>query len=90
MGTHGNGRSSSSGSLRKADRPWTIICTNAFGMGLDVPNVRLVIRWQQSVSVEHQLHEFGRAGRDGVAVMFHNGSSVGRDISRLRFMAEKQ
>ncbi|MDX8503055.1 hypothetical protein RFM99_32340 [Mesorhizobium sp. VK4C] len=62
-------------------------------MGLDVPNVRLVIRWQQSASVEHQLHEFGRAGRDGkpsVAVMFHNGSSVGRDISRLRFMAEKQ
>lgn len=69
-----------------------IICTNAFGMGLDVPNVRLVIHWQQSASIEDQLQEFGRAGRDGkpsVAVMFHNGSSVGRDISRLRFMAEK-
>ncbi|MER8748085.1 RecQ family ATP-dependent DNA helicase [Mesorhizobium sp. M1050] len=68
-----------------------IICTNAFGMGLDVPNVRLVIHWQQSASVEDQLQEFGRAGRDGkpsVAVMFHNGLSVGRDISRLRFMAE--
>lgn len=69
-----------------------IICTNAFGMGLDVPNVRLVIHYQQSASVEDQLQEFGRAGRDGkpsVAVMFHNGSSIGRDISRLRFMAEK-
>lgn len=69
-----------------------IICTNAFGMGLDVPNVRLVMHWQQSASVEDQLQEFGRAGRDGkpsVAVMFHNGSSIGRDISRLRFMAEK-
>ncbi|TPK57247.1 ATP-dependent DNA helicase RecQ, partial [Mesorhizobium sp. B2-4-19] len=69
-----------------------IICTNAFGMGLDVPNVRLVIHWQQSASVEDQLQELGRAGRDGkaaAAVMFHNGSSVGRDISRLRFMAEK-
>ncbi|WP_296747180.1 RecQ family ATP-dependent DNA helicase [Mesorhizobium sp.] len=69
-----------------------IICTNAFGMGLDVPNVRLVIHWQQSASVEDQLQEFGRAGRDGkaaVAVMFHTGASVGRDISRLRFMAEK-
>jgi ATP-dependent DNA helicase RecQ len=42
-----------------------IICTNAFGMGLDVPNVRLVIHWQQSASVEDQLQEFGRAGRDG-------------------------
>jgi ATP-dependent DNA helicase RecQ len=69
-----------------------IICTNAFGMGLDVPNVRLVIHWQQSASVEDQLQEFGRAGRDrkpSVAVMFHNGSRIGRDISRLRFMAEK-
>lgn len=69
-----------------------IICTNAFGMGLDVPNVRLVIHWQQSASVEDQLQEFGRAGRDGkpsVAVMFHSGASFGRDISRLRFMAEK-
>lgn len=69
-----------------------IICTNAFGRGLDVPNVRLVIHWQQSASVEDQLQEFGRAGRDGkpsVALMFHNGSSIGRDISRLRFMAEK-
>ncbi|MET3591753.1 superfamily II DNA helicase RecQ [Mesorhizobium shonense] len=69
-----------------------IIYTKAFGMGLDVPNVRLVIHWQQSASVEEQLQEFGRAGRDGkpsVAVMFHSGSSLGRDISRLRFMAEK-
>ncbi|TGR90504.1 DNA helicase, partial [bacterium M00.F.Ca.ET.191.01.1.1] len=41
-----------------------IICTNAFGMGLDVPNVRLVIHWQQSASVEDLLQEFGRAGRD--------------------------
>lgn len=42
--------------------------------------------------LEDQLQEFGRAGRDGkpsVAVMFHNGSSLGRDVSRLRFMAEK-
>jgi ATP-dependent DNA helicase RecQ len=69
-----------------------IICTNAFGMGLDVPNVRLVIHWQQSASIEDQLQEFGRAGRDGrpsVAVMFHDGQSAGRDVGRLRFMAER-
>ncbi|WP_347343993.1 hypothetical protein [Mesorhizobium montanum] len=30
-----------------------------------MPNVRLVIHWQQSASVENQLQEFGRAGRDG-------------------------
>ncbi|WP_182574141.1 RecQ family ATP-dependent DNA helicase [Aminobacter ciceronei] len=67
-----------------------IICTNAFGMGLDVPNVRLVIHWQHSASVEDQLQEFGRAGRDGkqsVAVMFHDGVQNGRDTSRLAYMA---
>lgn len=69
-----------------------IICTNAFGMGLDVPNVRLVVHWQQSASVEDQLQEYGRAGRDGrasAAVIFHEGRPEGRDVGRLKFMAEK-
>ena len=68
-----------------------IICTNAFGMGLDMPNVRLVIHWQQSASTEDMLQEFGRAGRDGkpsLSVIFHDGRA-GKDASLLEFMAEK-
>lgn len=68
-----------------------IICTNAFGMGLDIPDVRLVIHWQQPASAEDLLQEFGRAGRDGnpsVAVILHDGKA-GRDVGRQRFMAEK-
>ena len=42
-----------------------VVCTAAFGMGVDVPNVDLVIRIGCPPSLEELVQEFGRAGRDG-------------------------
>lgn len=65
-----------------------LICTSAFGMGVNIANIRIAIHWCISQNMEDYYQQIGRIGRDGrksQAILLYGDG----DINLIKYINEK-
>lgn len=70
-----------------AEKTPIMIATNAFGMGIDKSNVKVVVHLDLPTSIENYLQEAGRAGRDGTkafAAVLFNANDIRVSLDKMK------
>lgn len=69
-----------------------VICTVAFGMGVNIPDIRIVLHWGVCDTVLEYWQEVGRAGRDGIlsyAYYYATRVSIAHATADMKTMCNK-